>query len=250
LSGKKVVGIAMKNHRCSKQQHINTMVTPRSFSTICSSVLIFAFSRAVLGEQQQQQQQPPQQQPQYHRQHVIRNVYDTPARTEIRQLEERMYKYQTGWNADPDHFVPYENHPYDNRLGRRLAEGGNNANTNSTTTAFAPMRIAFYTKALDDIRDETNAAKIDWYKSQVMPKAAEFWSDALSVVPVSGPLRISSAELDSFLYCGDPLFTAVPNEHKSTGIVDADLVLYVSGSASERFCPSRTLAVAVPWYVH
>jgi hypothetical protein len=147
-------------------------------------------------------------------------VYDTPARSEIRQLEERMYKFQTGYNADPDHIVPYENHPYDDDVRRRRRRGlqedenpknGNNnkssSNSTTATTAFAPMRISFYTKALDDIRDETNAAKIDWYKSQVLPKTAAFWSETLSVVPVSGPLRIASGELDSFLYCGDPLFT-------------------------------------------
>jgi hypothetical protein len=230
------------------------MMTPSSrssssFSAICSSIVVFAFSLVVLAEQQQQHHQHPQE-----RRHVIRNVYDTPARSEIRQLEERMYKFQTGYNADPDHIVPYENHPYDDDVRRRRRRGlqedenpknGNNnkssSNSTTATTAFAPMRISFYTKALDDIRDETNAAKIDWYKSQVLPKTAAFWSETLSVVPVSGPLRIASGELDSFLYCGDPLFTAVPN--------DVDLVLYVSGSASPRFCPSRTLAVAVPWYV-
>lgn len=168
---------------------------------------------------------------------VVRRVYDTPVRAEVRKLEERMQKYQTGWNADPHHYVTYEYHPFEHR---RLT---------NATTVFEPMRISFYTKALDDIRDESNAAKIDWYKSQVLPKTAEFWSQTLSVVPVSSSLRISSGELDSYLYCGDPLFTQVPNEHKSSGIANTDLVLYVSGSNSPRFCPSRTLAVAVPWYV-
>ena len=96
------------------------------------------------------------------------------------------------------------------------------------------------------MRNSENAAKIDWYVNQILPATAKFWSQALSVIPVNGRLRISSAELDGFTYCGDSEFTAVPNEHKSDGLANADLVLYVSGSPSTRFCPDRTLAVAVP----
>jgi len=108
------------------------------------------------------------------------------------------------------------------------------------------MRIVFETKALDDMRDSSNAAKIDWYKTVILPKTSEFWSSALSVVPVQGNLRITSGSLDGYAYCGDPAFTQVPNEHKSDGVANADLILYVSGSADLRFCPDRTLAVAVP----
>lgn len=153
-------------------------------------------------------------------------------------MEERMERSSTGFNSDPNHALEYENHPYDSR---RLNEA------NATTDAFRPIRITFFTKALDDTRNEGNAAKIDWYKREVLPLAAEFWSKTLSVVPVSGALRISSGELDSFQYCGDKLFSEVPNEHKSEGIEGTDLILYVSGSnSSPRFCPARTLAVAVP----
>jgi hypothetical protein len=151
-----------------------------------------------------------------------------------------MERSRTGVNGDPNHIVPYENHPYDKTTNRRQLQ-----NTN-TTDKFQPMRIVFETKALDNIRDSSNAAKIDWFKSVVLPRTAEFWSKTLSVVPVSGNLRISSAELDNRQYCGDSEFTEVPDEHISTGVKNADLILYVSGSDSSVFCPRRTLAVAVP----
>jgi Leishmanolysin len=178
------------------------------------------------------------------RQHIIRRLYgdeNALVRRELNRIEERMSRSRTGFNADPNHIVPYENHPYDPEYRRRLEAA--NATAGAT---FQPMRIHFTTKALDDIRDSSNAAKIDWYKNEILPVTAEFWSSALSVVPVSGNLRISSGELDSFQYCGDAAFSEVPNEHKSDGVANTDLILYVSGSADERFCPDRTLAVAVP----
>ena len=178
------------------------------------------------------------------REHVIRRLYgnnNVLVRNEIYKLEERMTRYQTGFNADRNHSVPYENHPFDPALRRRIQS------TNSTGGAtFKPLRIHFESKALDDIRNSSNAAQIDWFKNEILPLAASFWSNALSVVPVSGNLRISSSDLDSFTYCGDPELTQVPNEYKSTGVANTDLILFVSGSASERFCPDRTLAVAVP----
>ncbi|KAL3919121.1 MAG: hypothetical protein SGILL_003911, partial [Bacillariaceae sp.] len=68
---------------------------------------------------------------------------------------------------------------------------------------------------------------------------------ALSAVPVNGNLKISAAELENREFCGDSEFTKVPTEHISTGVADADLILYVSGTPSSRFCRGTTLAVAV-----
>jgi Leishmanolysin len=185
------------------------------------------------------------------REHVIRRLYgedNALVRKEMNKIELRMSRYTTGFNADLNHIVPYENHPYDRTTRQRRLEEEQKTNVTETqvTATYKPMRIRFETKALDDIRNSSNAAKIDWFKTEILPVTADFWSSALSVVPISGNLRISSGELDSFTYCGDPEFTEVPNEHKSTGLEDTDLILYVSGSASERFCPERTLAVAVP----
>lgn len=202
--------------------------------------------------------------------HVIRRVYgedNRAVRAEMRRIEERIPRYQTGIPGDLNHVVPYENHPYErSRWRRKLQEsnstgsynatstgdGGDAASTNGTAAdsssgaRFQPMRIKYFTDALDAIRDDTNGAKIDWYINAILPKTAEFWSRALSVVPVSGNLKLSSSELDSRLYCGDSAFTEVPYEHISDGVPDADLILYVSGSDESSFCPERTLAVAVP----
>lgn len=177
--------------------------------------------------------------------HIIRRLYgddNALVRKEIRALEERIPRYRTGLPEDPDHIVPYKSHPFDPSVRRRMQT----TNTTTSSDTFQPMRIVFETKALDDIRDSSNAAKIDWYKTVILPRTAEFWSNTLSVVPVQGNLRITSGSLDGYAYCGDPEFTQVPNEHKSDGVANADLILYVSGSGSMRFCPERTLAVAVP----
>lgn len=74
---------------------------------------------------------------------------------------------------------------------------------------------------------------------------ADFWSSALSVVPVEGNLLISTADLQGRVYCGDSEFAKVPSTHISTGVPDTDLILYVSGTPSTRFCGPSTLAVAV-----
>ena len=180
------------------------------------------------------------------RMHIVRRLYgeeNALVRREISKLEERIPRYQTGLPPS-DHIVPYENHPFDPDYRRSLQE------SNSTTTAkadnFKPIRIVFQTQALDSIRDTSNAAKIDWIKREILPSVADFWKSALSVIPVSGRLRISSSELVDFAYCGDSEFTEVPNSHKSDGLANVDLILYVSASNSPRFCPARTLAVALP----
>ena len=110
---------------------------------------------------------------------------------------------------------------------------------------FRPIRIHLATGALDATRTATNGAQIDFVKDQILPRMRDYWTSALSVVPVQGNLRISSADLQSRLYCGDAEFSKVPVEHMSTGIPDTDLVLYVSGVPSTRFCGPSTLAVAV-----
>jgi leishmanolysin len=184
------------------------------------------------------------------RMHIVRRLYgpeNADVRREVSKLEERIDRYQTGFPPS-DHSVPYEDHPYDPETKKkRLLQSSNDTSTTTERSEnFKPIRIFFYTDALDNIRDSSNAAKIDWYKNVILPKTAEFWSQALSVIPVSGRLRVSSTELDGFSYCGDSDFTEVPNDHKSDGVANTDLILYVSGSDSQRFCPSRTLAVAVP----
>ncbi len=176
------------------------------------------------------------------RQSVIRRLYgpeNAHVRRNIREVAERPERSRTGILGDASHKIPYQNHPYDK--SRKLEDAANAASED----LFKPMRITFYTSALDDLRTADNAAKIDFIESEILPRTAEFWSAALSVVPVSGNLLISTAELDSRSFCGDSEFTQVPAEHISTGITNTDLILYVSGTPSSRFCSGTTLAVAV-----
>jgi len=173
--------------------------------------------------------------------------------------------------GDPNHQVPYDNHPYQETYDRRRRERerdlqdtefvdtvatdttvedgiintGATGDTTSGEDLYKPLRIRFETQALDDTRNAENAAKIDFFKTQIFPETAEYWSQALSSVPVSGNLKISAAELENREFCGDSEFTKVPTEHISTGLPDVDLVLYVSGTPSSRFCRGTTLAVAV-----
>lgn len=195
--------------------------------------------------------------PEWERTHVIRRIYgpqNAYARGNVSFLEERMERYRTGFNGDANHIVPYLNHPYQQALRERNLQSDNSTNATDATNAtldrtaslFENMRIKFFYDALEAVRNSNNSAKIDWIINEVLPRTAEFWSSALKVVPVNGNLKISTAELDSRMYCGDSEFTEVPADHISNGVPDADLILYVSASNSVNFCPDRTLAVAVP----
>ncbi len=110
---------------------------------------------------------------------------------------------------------------------------------------FRPIRIHLETAALDAERTSTNGPQIDFVKNSILPRMRDYWTEALSVVPVEGNLLISSADLQGRLYCGDTEFSEVPAAHMSDGVSNADLVLYVSGVPSARFCGPSTLAVAV-----
>jgi len=121
---------------------------------------------------------------------------------------------------------------------------------------FKPIRIKFDTDALDlQANGISNAQKVDFIKTEILPRMGQFWSSALSVVPISGNLIIQRGELvDSQgakgemgdrQYCGHPELRKVPSSHFTTGIEDTDLILYVSGTPSSTFCDAYTLAVAV-----
>lgn len=110
---------------------------------------------------------------------------------------------------------------------------------------FKPIRIQFDTTALDEQSTSYNELKIDFVKNVILPRMRDFWSAALSVVPVQDYLFVSTSELQGRIYCGDTEFSKVPNDHISNGVPNADLILYVSGTPSTRFCGPSTLAVAV-----
>jgi len=110
---------------------------------------------------------------------------------------------------------------------------------------FKPIRIHFDTTALDEQYTSFNEPKIAFVKNVILPRTRDFWSAALSVVPVQDNLFVSTSELQGRIYCGDTEFSKVPNDHISNGVPNADLILYVSGAPSRRFCGPSTLAVAV-----
>jgi hypothetical protein len=179
------------------------------------------------------------------RENVIRRVYgprNGSVRKHVRLLEEKPERSRTGFLGDPNHKVPYENHPYD-KSTRDLQD--TTTEIGADVSNFKPMRITFHTDALNGMRDANNAAKIDFIEKEILPRTSDFWSHALSVVPVASFLKIASDELDNREFCGDSEFTRVPASHISTGIADTDLMLYVSGTPSSRFCSGTTLAVAV-----
>jgi hypothetical protein len=147
--------------------------------------------------------------------HVIRRLYgdeNRAVRAELDRIVERIPRYKTGIPANLDHEVPYINHPYARWQWKRALQEDSSATSNTTTPTddatggtatittnatnlFKPMRIKYFTEALESIRDDTNGDKIDWYINTIMPITTQFWSNALSVVPVSGNLKISSSEL-------------------------------------------------------
>jgi hypothetical protein len=126
---------------------------------------------------------------------------------------------------------------------RELSTSTNSSSTPSSM--FQPLRISFNTDALEAQDDGTNTAKINFIKTQLLPRAAAFWSQTLSVVPVQGYLQINPLDLVNGQYCGDTEFSMVPSEEMSPGILNTDLRLYVSATNSTTYCGPNTLAVAV-----
>ena len=123
-------------------------------------------------------------------QSVTRRLYgpeNGEVRKHVRLLEEKSDRSQTGFLGDPNHKVPYDNHPYDldnpnsipnqrlRRQQRQLEDAGGGAASDTTNTnidardVYKPMRIQFETQALDNTRSEENAAKIDFIKTKVLP---------------------------------------------------------------------------------
>jgi len=201
------------------------------------------------------------------RRHPIHRIYRENAhiRRRVEELENSLPYFQTGIRGDPSHFVNYRNHPFDRMRREREAraerderlgdEVGNHENDHREVKEegsppvdedpFRPIRIHFDTSALDSELSDGTEMKINFVKNVILPRMQDYWTAALSVVPVEGNLLVSTAELQGRAYCGDTEFSKVPVTHISTGVPDSDLVLYVSGAPSARFCGPSTLAVAV-----
>mmetsp|Transcript_324 Transcript_324/g.780 ORF Transcript_324/g.780 Transcript_324/m.780 type:complete len:819 (+) Transcript_324:199-2655(+) len=129
---------------------------------------------------------------------------------------------------------------------RKLQDEVNNGDDSDF---FKPMRIKFYTEQLFiDAEDKNTTQALEkayFIQDYILEQTRDFWQNALSVVPVQGPLFIDTYSLYAGAYCGDTQFTRVPNEHIASGIEETDLMLYVSASDSPLFCGGNTLAVAV-----
>jgi len=201
------------------------------------------------------------------RRHPIHRIYQDGASTRrrVEELENTLQYYQTGIRGDPNHKLDYgPNHPFDIKRKERelqlkmennehlsqdderfLQDTTNTEQGDGDTNPFKPIRIHFDTSALDSQLSESNSNQINFVKNTILPRMANYWTEALSVVPVQGNLLVSTAELQGRLYCGDTEFSKVPAEDIANGVPDADLVLYVSGAPSARFCGPSTLAVAV-----
>ena len=193
------------------------------------------------------------------RRHPIHRIYhdNSHIRRRMEKLENSLPYFQTGIRGDPNHKLQYTNHPFDRMRKERelqeLDDEENNDNNNNNNgeeftqedDPFQPIRIHFDTSALDSELTNDNGAQIDFVKQTILPRMRDYWSSALSVVRVEGNLLVSTAELQGRLYCGDTEFSKVPTDHISNGVPNADLVLYVSGAPSARFCGPSTLAVAV-----
>ena len=215
--------------------------------------------------------------------HPIRRIYGgdgAHVRRKMEELENEMPYFRTGVRGDPNHRLLYLNHPFDEmRIARERSStmktmhdaddngGGWDLDSRNLQEAdgeeegggqdvddggdvvddnpFRPIRIHLETAALDAKRTSSNGPQIDFVKNSILPRMRDYWTEALSVVPVEGNLLISSADLQGRLYCGDTEFSEVPATHMSEGVPNADLVLYVSGVPSARFCGPSTLAVAV-----
>ena len=199
---------------------------------------------------------------------TIRRIYgkeNADVRANVHELEMSSDYWRTGVRADPTFEVRYQNHPLETRKRQRrelkdksphLSEDEissviRNLEEEPEKSNFQKMRITFDTSALDSIIDESGGKKDDverkvsFIKNEILPRTSDFWSEALKVVPVTGNLVIQEGELSNNKYCGDSEFTKVPESHLSEGVENSDLVLYVSGTPSTRFCGPTTLAVAV-----
>ena len=89
---------------------------------------------------------------------------------------------------------------------------------------YQPLRITFDAQALDDNVNYTEHIHV--IKNELLPRAIDFWSNALRVVPARGNLVLSEEKLDSGMYCGQ---AEVPQSYTTVGVSDTDLILFISG---------------------
>lgn len=137
----------------------------------------------------------------------------------------------------PDFSPPQVTRPTVNYGGRHPFEEEYVSNGN----CYAPLRIAIATHHLTDLSASSSPktkTRIQTLMNEILPNMATIWSEALSVVPVSGNLFHNQTS------CGG---ATVPETFRTDGVPDADLILYVVGQLSGKGgCKGTTLAYAGP----
>ena len=155
-------------------------------------------------------------------------------------IDPSSYRGRTGYPPNPNHRIPYRNHPYET-FGRVLSD------KEDIKHLYKPIRIRYFTETLSLYRTKENKNAIDFVKNAILPRVAKFWSNTLSVIPVDGPLKINKYDLHDKKYCGFPELNVFVNAHHiHHGIDGADMVWYISASHDPGFCSESTLALAMP----
>ena len=129
--------------------------------------------------------------------------------------------------------VQYRNHPFDPKTRSLLSE---------VPDRFLYQPIRFRWHVTESLKNSTDESNVQWLWNEVLPKAAEFWSKTLSIIPVEGNLILSEAHLRRRRYCGWVENEPVPKEHLTVGVPDTDLLVYVT--AAETKCADNVLAFA------
>ena len=99
-----------------------------------------------------------------------------------------------------------------------------------------PMRIRLNTENVE----MTDRVKFNFLTERLLPAAASYMSQALSVVPVKGKLRLSDGSCSGL---------GVPDLYKTVG-VEADVVLFVSVEDTEEGVLAWSSPCFIDQYVH
>eukprot|EP01084_Bolivina_argentea_P279140 477178_1 len=169
-------------------------------------------------------------------------------------------------------FVPYANHPYDTR---KLTESTNieERRTLLDQSKVSPIRISAYydpTTIVNDMTPENYT-----YVKQLIGAVKSYYSKAIQVVPVSGTFFIEESCANWYITSfGNACYNfdntcfdmTVPDDHfgerylyddsahtrtrlpAGRGIMDTDLILYVSADGTTTSCQSGAVAHAGPCY--
>ncbi len=147
---------------------------------------------------------------------------------EFRRMEWESPIFKRNGLYEPNNEVTYDLDTHPLSKSRRLNEDYVDPRSFSK-----PIRITFVTQALESIAtDAQSAAKVDWIKSEILPRVQSLLRDSLRVAPVVGRLKVPSTYLYEGTVCGgfvDPDLPRVPYNHITKGLDNTDLVIYVSG---------------------